>query len=345
MGLDKKLASGLSYPLGDPTYINPETGTVAFDPHNFLNNWPQWFGDYPQHIGWVIGLLLGITVYFSRYGKFRNGASLMVYMAAGWLLFFLAVPVLGSVLFADVGGLRMTPPRSDDWAGITGVFIGSVLWFRRNKLLPVAVASVISGTIGGLGFSGIQWIKQLLMMPGNPRILIGKGLSPDSAEFKTITDNWADWQHQNWHSFLEQSYGFVNGIAIVVALGFLVTRIPQHIDPQKSELPNGKWTLGVATVFVWLAVPYVNLVKNIDVWSKQLNPDVWTRRASQSSGNQEIVPALWDMPYLGRLPGIDFLHLTPTGWFNITWLLLLLVFIVLIRRHTQEHSPLFRLPG
>jgi hypothetical protein len=336
--LDQKLAASLTYPLGDPTYLNPETGTVAFEPHNFLNNWPQWFGDYPQHIGWVIGLLLGLTVYFSRFGKFRDGASLIVYMASGWLLFFLAFPVLGSVLFANAGGLRMTPPRSDDWAGITGVFIGAVLWFRQNKLLPVAVASILSGTIGGLGFSGIQWVKQLLMIPGNPRILTGKGFSPESAEFKTITDNWADWQHQNWHSFLEQSYGFVNGIAIVVALGFLATRIPVHADQHESASIGRKWTLDVATVFVWLAIPYVNLVKNVEEWGKQLNPAVWTRVVD----NQETSAALWDAPYLGRLPGIDFLHMTPLAWFNVTWLLLLLVFILLIRRHARE--PLAIIP-
>ena len=336
LGLDQKLASALTYPLGDPTYINPETGALAFDAHNFLNNWPQWFGDYPQHIGWIIGLLIGITVYFSRFGTFRDGASLIVYMAAGWLLFFLAIPVLGSVFFANVGGLRMTPPRSDDWAGITGVFIGATLWFRRNNLLPVAVASVISGTIGGLGFSGIQWVKQLLMVPGNPRILAGKGLSPDSDEFKAISESWANWQHQNWHSFLEQSYGFVNGIAIAVALGFLATRIPKHTDQRETESGNGKWTLGVATVFVWLAIPYVNLVKNVEEWGKQLNPDVWTQTVAQSTGNQETATALWDVPYLGRLPGLDFLRMTPTWWFNVTWILLLLVFIVLIRRHVRE---------
>ncbi|GAB4000621.1 hypothetical protein GCM10028807_54170 [Spirosoma daeguense] len=338
-GLDTKLATWLTYPLGDPTYINPETGLPAFESHNFLNNWPQWFGDYPQHIGLVIGLLVGVTAYFVCFGKFRDGASLIVYMAAGWFLFFLAIPVLGSIFFAEYGGLRMTPPRSDDWAGITGVFIGAILWFRRNTLLPVAVASVICGIIGGLGFSGIQWIKQLMMAPGNPRRLIGNGLSSDSTEFKTITTNWAEWQHQNWHSFLEQTYGFVNGLALIVALGYLATRIPIHDEPRESSEKTGRWTLGVATVFVWLAIPYVNLVKNLDDWSKNLNPEVWT---GIKTGGSEDTPALWTAPYLGKLPGMDFLQLTPTGWFTLTWLLVLVLVIVLIRRHFKE--PLALIP-
>ncbi|WP_080055487.1 hypothetical protein [Spirosoma aerolatum] len=339
-GLDKLLASWLTYPLGDPTYISPQTGQRAFDAHNFLNNWPQWFGDYPQHIGWFIGLLLGVAAYFVRFGKFRQGASLIVYMAAGWLLFFLAVPVFGSIGFANYGGLRMTPPRSDDWAGITGVFIGALLWFRRHQLEAVAAASVISGLIGGLGFSGIQWVKQLLMAPGNPRILTGRGLSPDSAEFKTVVVNWANWQQQNWHSFLEQTYGFVNGIAIVVALGFLATRVPMHQDRPVDE--RGRWALGIATIFVWLAIPYVNLVKNVEEWGKQLNPDVWTRSMTRPDGSTETTTALWDAPYLGRLPGIGSWQLSPAGWFNLTWLLLLLLLIILIRRHFRE--PLSVIP-
>ncbi|QMW03930.1 hypothetical protein [Spirosoma foliorum] len=335
-GLDQSLASLLTYPLGDPTYINPETGKLAFEAHNLLNNWPQWFGDYPTHIGWVIGLTLGIIAYFIRFGKFRNGSSLIVYMASGWLISFLAFPVLGSLFFTSIGGLRMTPPRSDDWAGITGVFIGTISWMRRYGLRPVAVASVMSGTIGGLGLSGIQWIKQLLMVPGNPRILAGRGLSPESAEFKAAVATWADWQHQNWHSFLEQSYGFVNGLAIVVALGFLATRIPLHNALTPNKPAQGKWTLGVATVFVLLALPYVNLVKNVEEWGKQLNPEVWTRPTLLPDGTQETAPALWDVPFLGHLPGVDFLHFTPEGWFKLTWLLLLTLFIILIRRHFRE---------
>ncbi|MFN8347402.1 MAG: hypothetical protein U0X91_20525 [Spirosomataceae bacterium] len=336
-GLDRSLASFLTYPLGDPTYIIPETGRPAFEAHNFLNNWPQWFGDYPQHIGWFIGIVLGITLYFIRFGKFRDGSSLIVYMAGGWLISFLLFPVLGSLFFTSIGGLRMTPPRSDDWAGITGVFVGMTLWMRRNKYLPVAYASVVSGTIGGLGFSGIQWLKQLLMVPGNARINVS-----DSEVYQKSMADWAHWQQQNWHSFLEQSYGFVNGIAMAAVLALLATRIPTHPTTSVSKLPNEKWALGFMTVFVLLAVPYVNLFKNVEEWSSQLNAEVWQQTIVKADGTSESLPALWDVPYIGRLPHVDFLHLTPDGWFNLTWLLLLILFILLIRRHFQE--PLSLIP-
>ncbi|GAB3330674.1 hypothetical protein GCM10027299_35700 [Larkinella ripae] len=335
-GLEAGLSSALTYPLGDPTYLDPATGKPAFDPANFLNNWPQWFGDYPEHVGWVIGLLVGLTVYFIRFGKFRNGSSLIVYMAAGWLLAFLAFPVLGSLLLADSGGIRMTPPRSDDWAGVLGVFMGFMLWVRRNGLLPVAVVAVMSGTIGGLGFSGVQWLRQLLMAPGNPTILKNRGMLPESESFKRITEDWANWQQQNWHSFMEQGYGFVNGMAMAVILSYLAIRIPVHPAPKNTEARQSRWTSGVAAVFVLLGIPYVNLVKNVEEWGKQLDPDVWTQVLTLPDGSPQTVSAVWDVPYLGRLPNVDYFHLSPGGWFNVTWVLLLIMAVAVIRRHWQE---------
>lgn len=336
-GIAENLASSLTYLQGDPDYINPETGQHAYEATNLLNNWPQWFGDYPQHIGWVIGALIGITIYFIFFGKFRNGSSLFVYMGGGWLLSFIAFPVLGSLLVSQYGGIRMTPPRSDDWAGITGVFIGTSIWLFRNNLRPVAVASLISGTIGGLGFAGMQWLKQLMMSFGNPGILEGKGILPGSQEFINITTHWGRWQSQNWHSFLEQSYGFVNGIAIAVSLGYLASRINISTDSDYNPKDStGRWTKAFSTLFVLLALTYVNVFKNVDTWSSQLNPDVWKNVIVNADGSKTSDPALWDLPYLGRLPGIDFLRMTPSGWFNITWLLLTVACIIIVVRHYRS---------
>ncbi len=340
-GLDKMVASALTYPQGDPSYINATTGKPAFDPSNFLNNWPQWFGDYPQHIGWVVGLILGITAYFYFFGKFRNGASLFVYMGGGWLLSFLALPVLGGILFADYGGIRMTPPRSDDWSGILGVFIGTSIWMWRNKLKPVAVASLISGIIGGLGFAGIQWLKHLMLSFGSPRILAYKGILPGSEEYNLITSTWSRWQGQNWHSFLEQSYGFVNGVAIAVALAFIASTVKLHADyTDTAEPAKGRWTRAFSVLLILMGLTYFNVVKNVEVWGGELNKSIWTRTITHPNGTTEVIPALWDLPYIGRLPGIDFLSMTPTGWFTFTWGLLALACILIVVRHYRTPLPI-----
>jgi len=342
-GLDKILASALTYPQGDPTYLNPITGKAAFEATNFLNNWPQWFGDYPQHIGWILGLVLGVTLYFILYGKFRNGSSLFVYICMGWLISFLALPVLAGNLFAQYGGVRMTPPRSDDWAGILGVFIGTSIWMWRNKLKPVAVASLISGIMGGLGFAGIQWIKQIMLSFGSPRILAYKGILQGTDAFNSITSTWARWQGQNWHSFLEQSYGFVNGIAIAIALAFIASRVKIHpAEEESAEISKWRWTRAFSVLLILFGLTYLNVVKNVEVWSSQLNPTVWTQTITHANGLKEVAPALWDFPYIGRLPGIDFLNMTPYSWFTFTWGLLTIACIIIVVRHYR--SPLAIIP-
>lgn len=342
IGLEKGLATALTFVQGDPSYINPETGKRAFEASNMLTNWPQWFSDYPQHIGWFIGLFLGITIYFILYGKLRNGASLFAYMSMGFLISFIMLPVLGSLFFTQYGGIRMTPPRSDNWAGITGVFAGTSIWMWRNNLKPVAIASLISGTIGGLGFAGIQWLKQLMMSFGNPQIVEAKGILPGSEEFMSVTGAWARWQGQNWHSFLEQGYGFVNGIAIAVALGYLVSRINiqnETREPDPAEL-KWRWTRAFSVLVILLGLTYFNVFKNVEVWSEQLNPKIWLNVIQHPDGSTESIPAQWDVPYIGRLPGIDFLQMTPSGWFNLTWALLTVACIIIVRRHYRSPIPI-----
>ena len=346
VGIENKLGAALTYLQGDPSYLNPETGRQVYEASNLLNNWPQWFGDYPQHIGWVIGLVLGVTAYFIFFGKFRNGSSLFVYMGGGWLLAFLALPVLGSLFFANYGGIRMTPPRSDDWAGITGVLAGTSIWLWRNNLRPVAVASVITGTIGGLGFAGMQWLKQLMMSFGNPAILENKGILPGTDQFNAITSSWANWQSQNWHSFLEQSYGFVNGIAIAVALGFLASRVKPHSESDAALAPGfGRWTRAFSVLFILLGLTYFNVFKNVDVWSGQLNPAVWKTTIEKADGTSETTAARWNLPYLGRLPGLGVLQMTPSGWFNLTWALLVVACIVIVVRHYRSPLSIFPVSG
>lgn len=332
-GLEDGFASALTYSLGDPSAIDRETG-IPFGPDNFLNNWPQWVGDFPDQIGWVVGLFFGLVAYFVFFGKFRCGASLFVYMAFGWLISFLALPVLGGLFFTGIGGIRLTPPRSDDWAGILGVFIAMSIWTCRNGLRPVAFASTVGGFIGGAGFSGIACLKLLMVAPGNSHKLrsMTEAGEIDAAAAEALIAKWAAWQGQNWHSFLEQSYGFINGLAVVVALGLLVSRTRVHRD----ENPPARWTEAAAAFIVLIALTYVNIVKNVRVWVEGLNPRSWQREIVLDNGAVQKVEALWEAPFLGHLPGWDWMAMTPTGWFNLTYLLLAGAFIWLCKRHLSN---------
>jgi len=146
----------------DLTIDNPET-CLPFDPSNMVTNWPTIFSAHSGYVGLLFGLTIGAAIYFARFGKWRPGSSLLLHMALGWLIVFLLFPVLLDI--------RVTPPRNDNWAGGLGVFLGILVYTWRNRLLPVAVASVVCGAIGGLGIAFTQCLKLLLVAPGNPEQL------------------------------------------------------------------------------------------------------------------------------------------------------------------------------
>ena len=70
------------------------------------------------------GALVGAAIYFVRFGRFAQGGGLLVAMAVGWWGAFLLLPVFGSLFLAPYGGLRMTPPRGDNWAGVLVLWLG-----------------------------------------------------------------------------------------------------------------------------------------------------------------------------------------------------------------------------
>lgn len=266
----------------------------------YLINWPQFFLIIPQHLGWMLGLLAGIVLYFRRFGKFRSGSSLFLYMAGGWFVCFLIFPTL---LGFGGAGFRMTPPRGDDWAGILGVFLGTLLWLHRQNLIPVIYASMVSGIVGGLGFSGAAWLKLMMVTPGNP----------SRVSDPAVIEAWRHWQSANWHSFLEQSYGFINGIAIAIALGLLATRTG-HVqgDPKQR-----RWTEVFAAGFVLFLLTFLNIFKNVRTWNER-----------------------GSVPEMMKMPLFRSIELSASAWFVIVWGFMSFVGLCLLIRHLRRPMAL-----
>jgi hypothetical protein len=266
-GLDAHLWRLLVRTQGDPS---------LFPVEQFVTNWPNALPAAIPHLGSITGLLLGIGSFFARHGRFSGGARLVVMLALGWLAGFLILPV--------VLGLRLTPPRGDDWAGILGVVVAAILWCRRERLPEVTIAMIVAGTIGGLGFSGAALLKLLMVAPGNP------GIVSDPV----VVAAWRHWQGANWHSFLEQTYGFVNGLGIAVALGLLATRLA----PLDDAGPRRRWTEIVAVLGVVPWLLHANLVKNVADWTAL-------------HGDHRALPLAMKAPLLAGN------ELTATGWFDL----------------------------
>lgn len=169
------------------------------------------------------------------------GSRLILHMAVGWWLGFLIV-----VFIVDVLGFefRMTPPRGDNWAGVLGAVFAALIFFVRHDLTAVARATLTAGTWGGFGFAAATMLK-LIEFRYVPLAL--SSVFGESA-----------WQ-TNWHSVLEQTYGFINGIGIAVVMADLARWQPIV----KDEPRNRRGTEVLAVAFVILLIPYVNIVKNV----------------------------------------------------------------------------------
>jgi hypothetical protein len=225
------------------------------------------------------------------------------------------------LIFPVALGWRLTPPRADDWAGILGVVVAVIVYCFRRGMIPVAYSAIVSGFIGGVGFSGAVLLKLLMVWPGNERLADNEkvvemwqslGLGGDAS---TIVQAWDHWQRSNWHSFYEQSYGFVNGIAIAVVVGLLATRVWRANNTPRLR----PWTEYAALAFPLLLVLWLNIRKNILMWIER-----------------EVVPAEMTMPWFANVT------LSTTMWFNIMWLALCLAFVLLAIRHATR--PIAAIP-
>jgi hypothetical protein len=201
---------------------------------------------YWYDASWVAALLALVAglIFAAVRRRIDLGTSLVLHLAIGWWVAFLLM-----VFMVDVLGIefRMTPPRGDNWAGAVGMTAGMFIWCLRRDLLPVAHASLVAGVVGGFGFATAAFLKLVEMRYLPPLLSSWFGESA--------------WQ-TNWHSILEQSYGFINGIGIALAMLFLARRLPSTTDEPRT----GRWTEVFAVGFVLLLVTYVNFVKDVSTW-------------------------------------------------------------------------------
>jgi hypothetical protein len=176
----------------------------------------------------TLALIASLTLVLLR-RRVDHATSLVLHLAGGWWL--------GFGLLVLVLGLRMTPPRGDNWAGCLGMAVGTLVYCVRTGLPEVARATLVSGFIGGIGFAAASMFKLVEVTSG---------------------------YNTNWHSILEQTTGLFNGIGIAVAMDQLARR-SAPIEDETGSRPNS-WAEATAVGFVLLVIPYLNLRKNVKDW-------------------------------------------------------------------------------
>ncbi len=285
---------------------------ATYSRDELVSNWPNFFAWIPEHLGWAAGGIAGIGVYFARHGKFRHGAGLLLHLALGWFVGFLLLPVLLD--------LRMTPPRGDNWAGVLGVWIGAMVFCLRRGYSSIAYASLVGGTIGGIGFAGAAWVQILGKTLGNP-VLAADAIAaggPEGEAAAAWVASWRHWQSANWHSILEQVYGAVNGIAVLAALGVLVGKTPPRTEVGSAP----RWPAVLCVFFAGPMLGYANLEKNLGDWTR------------------EVAPGFRPIPLNLTAPLFEF-DLSARAWFALFWWSASLVAFIILARHLRRPLPVF----
>jgi len=86
-----------------------------------------------------------------------------------------------------------------------------LVYFQRNRLNGLTFVSIVAGLFGGLAFASAALFQLIELKSG-----------------------WGT----NWHSVLEQSWGFINGVGIAIAMGLAMSRSPKLSD----DPPVKRWT-------------------------------------------------------------------------------------------------------
>ena len=191
----------------------------------------------------AIAAMLGLAACRGRMCR----ASLLIFqLAVGWWL--------GFGLLTLLAGLRMTPPRSDNWAGMVGL-VAALFWYLfRQKLTAVSWAALACGMMGGVAFTLAQIFKLLGI----------RALGVSNDNWNSLLEGWkiAGW-NANWHSLWEQTAGAIFGVGVALVLGTLSARVPAVNDRNATR----RWTEVYAVAFTLLVVTFLNIRKNVwTIW-------------------------------------------------------------------------------
>ena len=198
----------------------------------------DWLNTQEVNLDWAdsdwlnaaVALAAAVAIALAR-RRVDIGTSLVLHLAVGWWVAFLVMVV--SL------GLRLNPPRGDNWAGCIGLVGGLLVFCGRYRLADVARATLVTGFLGGVGFAFAQMLKLMIM----------------AADLTSAT-----------HVIMEWMQGAFFGVAMSVACLPLARRAPQR---QADPLP--RWTGVFAIFFLLWVIPYYNFAKCPVQWRRNLN--------------------------------------------------------------------------
>ncbi len=195
---------------------------------------------YLHDTDWVAALsaVLVAGAYAILVPRSRPACTLILFLAGGWWA--------GYIILTGLLGLRMTPPRSDNWSGCAGLFVALALYLIRLKN-RAGLSVVLWGFLaGGVGFDVGDFVNMLGRAQWGP---IGR--------FSSL-------QGLDYWKWMEQLFGLVMGIG--VGLAFL-RGVRRRLLPPVEDQESGNLNT-VALLFLLLVMTWSNLFKNVRNWAK-----------------------------------------------------------------------------
>ncbi|MFZ4793614.1 MAG: hypothetical protein ACOYLN_05725 [Blastocatellia bacterium] len=180
-------------------------------------------------------LLVGAAFYLHG-RRWRQPGRLIMVLAAGWWL--------GYGLLTLTFGLRMTPPRSDNWAGCLGLFVALslYLWREGNRAALLLIAYGLLA--GGIGFAGGDFVQMLGRAGWGP---IG---------------HYSALQQLDYWKWMEQLFGLIMGLGIALGVRQLLRRGLAPIEPE----PPGRSLRYFSLIVLLIIMPWKNFATNHRVW-------------------------------------------------------------------------------
>jgi hypothetical protein len=172
--------------------------------------------------------------------------------------------------------------------------------------------TLLSGAFGGLALTTAQFVKVFCYSPGNPRL----------TDNPAVIQAWQHWGSANWHSLaLEQFAGFIYGLAIVVPIGLLASRLPARRDEPRVR----PWTEIFAVVFIFNILTYVNIVKNLEDWTQPHKIMV--------NGAEGVFHSVAKVL---QAPLFDSINMSPWSWFTLMWIAFTACTVLVLVRHRRQ---------
>jgi hypothetical protein len=186
----------------------------------------------------ALSALLVAIVYAVIIPRHRRACFFIILLAGGWLA--------GYIILTELLGLRMTPPRSDNWSACVGMFIAIICYLTYQKNQAALKVTLYGFLAGGIGFSVGDFVNMLGRAQWGP---IGSLTALQDLDY---------WK------WMEQLFGLIMGIG--VGWIFLKSLRRNLIPPEEDKSDGILNTLGL--VFLLIVMMWNNLYKNVRNWAK-----------------------------------------------------------------------------